>query len=456
MKKAGGFTKRMVAILLSSMLAVGMIPGTALGAEVQENTVQEEEAITTYAVTLDANGGYFVNEWDDVIGDYIESTEILNKKIHVGETVTTFPVKEQENAVVTFTGWSLERDGEIVSQGYEEYVPIETCTLYAVWNVDESAVESESSAEDTVGEDIDNQEWSQASDDSQNNHEREPEVTDNSKDDNFVNDDTSLEEKVVEEDATSLTTEQFFEFQEKVKIWKVNNQITIIYDSTEDIQLGYWVYSGITDELLYSGMIAWNEQSSLYFETVDFDVLNGEKHLEDETIDDISIKDIPIRVVLDNGISQFEENISQDTGVVTIIEEEESSDEQISLSWNPIKNVDGYLILASYSDGRVVTFETDDTTNNFSMDKTDVDYLWVTPFLFAENTRFFGDVTVYHLGKSIVSDKDEDTLGNQDQLDMTQEATGENLEISEEDSQGTVGFIENEPNEKVDGKAETD
>lgn len=61
MKKAGGFTKRMVAILLSSMLAVGTIPGTALAAEVQEIIVQEEEAIITHTVTLDANGGYFVN-----------------------------------------------------------------------------------------------------------------------------------------------------------------------------------------------------------------------------------------------------------------------------------------------------------------------------------------------------------------------------------------------------------
>ena len=45
MKKADGFTKRMVAILLSGMQAVGKILGPALAAEVKENGVQEE-AIT--------------------------------------------------------------------------------------------------------------------------------------------------------------------------------------------------------------------------------------------------------------------------------------------------------------------------------------------------------------------------------------------------------------------------
>ena len=140
MKKVSGFKKRMVAILLSSMLAVGTIPGTAFGAEVQENTVQEEEAITTYAVTLDANGGYFVNEWDDVIGDYIESTEILNKQIPIGETVTTAPVFEtddQNTEAMTFSGWSLERDGELVSKGDEKYTPVDDCVLYAVWESEE-------------------------------------------------------------------------------------------------------------------------------------------------------------------------------------------------------------------------------------------------------------------------------------------------------------------------------
>ena len=101
-----------------------------------EETADEEPA--TYAVTLDANGGYFVNEWDDVLGKEVQSTEVLNKNIPIGEAVVSFPVKEQENAVVTFMGWSLERDGEIVSQADAEYIPVDNCVLYAVWQVEET------------------------------------------------------------------------------------------------------------------------------------------------------------------------------------------------------------------------------------------------------------------------------------------------------------------------------
>ena len=91
-EKGQWFNKTHNCITMSSILAVGTISGTALATEVlvQENTLKEEEAITTYTVTLDANGGYFENEWDDVPGDYIESTEILNKQIPVGGTVTIF------------------------------------------------------------------------------------------------------------------------------------------------------------------------------------------------------------------------------------------------------------------------------------------------------------------------------------------------------------------------------
>ena len=159
MKKTGGLTKRMVAILLSGMLAVGAIPGTALASEVQENTVQEEEAITTYAVTLDANGGYFFNEWDDVLGEYIESTEILNNQIPVGGTVTSSPVFEtddQQTQTMTFLGWSLERDGELVSQEDEEYIPVDNCVLYAVWGPEEISgnIDDTDTKESNLAEDV--------------------------------------------------------------------------------------------------------------------------------------------------------------------------------------------------------------------------------------------------------------------------------------------------------------
>ena len=172
MKQVKGLTNRIVAMLMSGMLVVGAVPGTVLASELQadfgqaseiaaevpegadteevsaeaynqDDVAQEEEAAQYYTVTLDANGGYFVNEWDDTLGETVERTEILNKVIPSGGTVNNIvPIKEQENAVANFLGWSLERDGEDI---WAEYAPAEDCTLYAVWRV-------ETAEDTTVGE----------------------------------------------------------------------------------------------------------------------------------------------------------------------------------------------------------------------------------------------------------------------------------------------------------------
>ena len=107
-----------------------------------EETADEEPA--TYAVTLDANGGYFVNEWDDVLGEYVEQAEVVTKYIPVGGTINVVPVTDQKDGVGTFLGWSLERDGKmLVSQGLEEYSPVDNCVLYAVWQIEEVQKERE-------------------------------------------------------------------------------------------------------------------------------------------------------------------------------------------------------------------------------------------------------------------------------------------------------------------------
>ena len=182
-------TTRLTAMLLSGMLVMGLVSGSVFASEMnadpsqitemaaegttagEEQThvaeipadsleaseesaseemsdVPEEEVAEYYTVTLDANGGCFANEWDDVLGETVESAEVLNKNIPIGEAVVDFPVREQENAIITFMGWSLERDGERVSQGYEEYAPVENCVLYAVWQVEETtdAIDSEDSS----------------------------------------------------------------------------------------------------------------------------------------------------------------------------------------------------------------------------------------------------------------------------------------------------------------------
>ena len=114
----------------------------------------EEAAVTSYTITLDANGGYFINEWDDSIGDYVEQAEVVVKQIPVGGTVNVVPVNEQEDVIATFLGWSLERDGEIVwekkeaveqsleeiseMQELEGYLPVDNCILYAGWSYEDS------------------------------------------------------------------------------------------------------------------------------------------------------------------------------------------------------------------------------------------------------------------------------------------------------------------------------
>ena len=97
-------------------------------------------------MTLDANGGFFENERDDLLSEDVEKTEILNKVITQGEVVTSFPVYEEDGVSKAFAGWSLERDGELVAIGFEEYIPTDNCVLYAVWDAPES--------DDTVEQDV--------------------------------------------------------------------------------------------------------------------------------------------------------------------------------------------------------------------------------------------------------------------------------------------------------------
>ena len=102
-------------------------------------------------------GGYFANEWDDTLNESVERTEILNKVIPVGGTVTTFPAfTDLDGQSMLFAGWSLERDGELVSQEVEEYIPVDNCTLYAVWQIEETegseAILPDINAEESVQE----------------------------------------------------------------------------------------------------------------------------------------------------------------------------------------------------------------------------------------------------------------------------------------------------------------
>lgn len=103
--------------------------------------ITEDEAdngVKSYIVTLDANGGRFENEQDDLLGVVLADTTVLNKVVSDGNQVTAFPVfiaSDQNMQTAEFLGWSFSKDGNLVSEGYEGYVPTEDCTLYAVWAI---------------------------------------------------------------------------------------------------------------------------------------------------------------------------------------------------------------------------------------------------------------------------------------------------------------------------------
>ena len=182
MSKLRGVSKRITALLLSGMLIIGLTSGSVLAAsidldpsqtsEIAEEVYDEdtsealagegemaesedaskapagagesypeeasanEEAVEYYTVTLDANGGYFEHEWDDVLEETVENTEVLNKTIPFGGIVEIVPVKDS----ATFLGWRLELDGEVLGA---EYAPKENCTLYAAWQMEDGVIEGE-------------------------------------------------------------------------------------------------------------------------------------------------------------------------------------------------------------------------------------------------------------------------------------------------------------------------
>ena len=105
-----------------------------------EEALAEEEA-QFFTVTLDGNGGYFVNEMDDFLGEIVEQAEVVEKKIPVDGTVAAFPVFcDPDGQTMLFAGWSLEKDGELIKTGDEEYAPVDNCTLYAVWQTEDGAL----------------------------------------------------------------------------------------------------------------------------------------------------------------------------------------------------------------------------------------------------------------------------------------------------------------------------
>ena len=111
MKKMKYFTAKVLAVILAGALTAGSLSVSAFGAEespgiadTSEMEIEDldsadpsdpadtvpsdsdtsgdddaDDAEMIYTVTLDANGGYFEDVWDDVLEEYVDRAEIIKK-----------------------------------------------------------------------------------------------------------------------------------------------------------------------------------------------------------------------------------------------------------------------------------------------------------------------------------------------------------------------------------------
>ena len=182
-----------------------------------------------------------------------------------------------------------------------------------------------------------------------------------------------------------LTADQIRAFQKKINIWKYDNQITIVYDSSEDAKISYHLYSVKDGELLYEGNLHRIEENGLYYEAVDFDAVN---EAENRGTNEIDITDISVKAVIevaaeqgdensDRNVNSFEEVVSDDTGIVSIAEVDTETDGKITAKWDCTEGgeTDGYSIIVRSSDanGSVHVYDTDRLTDNVDDDAYTLD-----------------------------------------------------------------------------------
>ena len=260
---------------------------------------------------------------------------------------------------------------------------------------EESAVEDsvdEATQEESVPEDVDTVEDTKdiPTDSESDILAEEPETL--TEDDSTDQDASYIDEIVPQESVTENApendqmSEQVREFQDKVKIWKYGNQITIVYDSVEEIRLEYSLYSDNTNELLYTGNIQWDEQKSLYYEDIDFDSRNEQGEY---AYDMVNIEDTSLRVVLDNGETEFEEVVSDDIGDVEIQSMDSEADGQIHIEWNTKEKVDGACVIIHGTDADSVISVYDVTRNESVLDneKDEIGSIQITPYIYYEDRR---------------------------------------------------------------------
>ena len=239
---------------------------------------------------------------------------------------------------------------------------------------DEAAIDDGGSAESVQDQDTESE--SEALDEEQETVE-EDDTEESSGPNDYNPDEVESQEAAPQTSSENeLTADQIRAFQEKINIWKYDNQITIVYDSSEDAKISYHLYSVKDGELLYEGNLHRIEENGLYYEAVDFDAVNEAENRETNRIDisDISVKAI-IEVAaeqddesLDSNAYSIEEVVSDETGIVSMTEVDTETEGKITGKWDCTggKEIDGYSVIVRLTEREdaVLVYDTDQLTDN--------------------------------------------------------------------------------------------
>ena len=365
-----------------------------------------------------------MNRWLGIIMSVMLTTGLLQAPIYAVETGSTAVESEVEgeNTEIAEVTEDIEIDSE------------------------EDLVEEAPSKEELVADEVPQEDSVESSfEDTEvvENVQEQPEVTDQESSDEGQSSDTeqsfdsseeqytpATEEVVLDETdvenmrENELALEQIRLFQDKVKLWKCDNQITIVYDSTEDVRLMYSIYSDTTEELLYTGELKWNEESSLYYEAVDFDAVNEARQADDEDAKIIDIKNATVRIVLESEYSQYEEVIAHDIETIAIGNVDTETEGHISVGWNVSKTAYGYSVIICRADeeSAVTVYDTVENQIDLDISKNKVKSITVAPYRYDDSViKFYGEASSF---------------------DITQEPDDNYLEENDDDSQTIISEAE--------------
>jgi len=184
-------------------------------------------------------------------------------------------------------------------------------------------------------------------------------------------------------------------FQKNVKIWKSKNSLSIIYESTDVLQLRCAIYNWVSGDLLYTGELVWDNNNSLYKIELDVGTLFESSPSDNKAVD-TDINEIPLKVLLNDGVTRFEEIIDREIGYTEITRSEVAENGDITFFWQPIESVTGYIIEYKNNE-EICCFDIPDNyidiKNGFSNDST----LLLTPYSIENEVKYFGEAVEYDL-----------------------------------------------------------